>query len=401
MLPSPSTDELLMEIRRLASHPSCRRCGSGFERAFSVTHPVLEVRCSRRACDFLQRFSLPPLQKKIIYLDTCVISHLAKANRQLFADVAARLKAASYQNVIECVVSPTVREELELSSISDSAMSLALSFSSTRVHSAIHVWDAQIGRAFSRFLREDSPLFERRPPREDVFDQDVNRWPGEISLRSQFRPDESVLSRRREHKTVGVAELRRFIDCYVSERLSLDAIMQRETEGFCRVAGGDTYLTSRLNLAQQVRRCTRIQASNLVRDFFVSEHALRVTAGVVNGRVHAAIHRAARSLKPRLPQPGDFYDIEHVSTYLPYVDVFLTDAFMASALNQNPVRLGEEFAVRIQALRERDANDFIGYLDELTAASSTAVLSAALYDAVEAGGAVRDLLTRMRPEHSA
>ena len=93
-----------------------------------------------------------------------------------------------------------------------------------------------------------------------------------------------------------------------------------------------------------------------------------------------------RGTNPRLPKPGDPYDIDHLATFLPYLDILLADRFFADLCNQSHLRLGDLYGCEIRSLGPTDIPDFIAHLDKIVeSASQTAIASRIAY-AIHKGG---------------
>ncbi len=191
--------------------------------------------------------------------------------------------------------------------------------------------------------------------------------------------------------------LARYYAKYADQNISFDEIAARETQGFCLRAGSEVWLTRRMEYALEHQDgFSGVAASQAVRKFFDSDHAKLLPAAVINGRLHAALALAFRTESPRSPEEGDTYDIEHLSTFLPYVDVFVTDQFMASVANKGNVGLAKDYGTTVRALGERQIDAFIQFLTELTERDSVAELAGAIYDAIAAGEFLRDLVSSAR-----
>lgn len=218
-----------------------------------------------------------------------------------------------------------------------------------------------------------------------------------LSFRSHFPAEPDEIDRRREQKVQSRQMLERYYLKYATQNVSFEQIAARETEGFCALAGSEVWLTRRMEYAlEQQDGLSRTASSEAVRHFFASDHAKLLPAAVINGRLHAALALAFRSEMPRSPEESDVYDIEHLSTYLPYVDLLATDQFMASVANQGNVRLAKDYGATVQGLGERQVDTFIQLLAERTARDPVAELSGAIYDAISAGGFLQDSVATAR-----
>lgn len=130
---------LLAHLRRLKERPPCDVCGRGFLRAVGVTAGRLDVKCSSRACGVWHKHALPPLNKTIIYLDTSVVSNIARARRPAFQRLYDALREASYKNVIACVVSNIAIAEIELARDGERILEVARELGTIRVNHELRV----------------------------------------------------------------------------------------------------------------------------------------------------------------------------------------------------------------------------------------------------------------------
>jgi hypothetical protein len=106
--------------------------------------------------------------------------------------------------------------------------------------------------------------------------------------------------------------------------------------------------------------------------------------------------RGNERMNPRTPKPGDQHDIEHMATFMPYVDVFFADQFFAGIANQNNLRLGEKFNTTIRSLPPGEIPEFIAWLEGLAGGSDVAALAERLDAAIADGGFHEDFEARVR-----
>lgn len=386
-------EQLLFVVKELRERPRCSKCGQGFLRATDVVGGKLLLECSSRSCLAHSEYVLPLLARKLVYLDPNVVSNIARGRFAPFRVLYDALQRAIDANVIACISSNIAVAEIELARDAEAILEVTNRLATASVRPDIEVQDSQIYRAFGRFRRNESPILETRPPREDAFDEDLNAWRSLITISSRFPTRNEEIDRRRADKISSQEILRTYYEKYADQRLTLDDIAALENEGFCRRASRDLWLVRRMAYALERDEGMNYEAAMLrARQFFDSKHARLLPAAVINGRLHAALALACRMRDPRWPEEGDSYDIEHLSTYIPYVDVLITDHFMAGIANQRNVRVAADFGARVQPLGGREIDAFVEWLTNLISTSPTAELSTAVYDAIDAGGYLQDFV---------
>jgi hypothetical protein len=101
-------------------------------------------------------------------------------------------------------------------------------------------------------------------------------------------------------------------------------------------------------------------------------------------------------VNPRTPKPDDQHDIEHMATFMPYVDVFFADQFFAGIANQKNLRLGDKFNTTIRSLPPAEIPEVIAWLEGLAAESDVAALTERLDVAISDGGFHEDFEAHVR-----
>jgi hypothetical protein len=145
--------------------------------------------------------------------------------------------------------------------------------------------------------------------------------------------------------------------------------------------------------------CSPEDSARTTIDFLASAHVAETPFAYIRGQLQAELAMRCRGndrVNPRTPKPGDQHDIEHMATFMPYVDVFFADQFFASIANQNNLRLGEKFNTTIRALPPGDIPEFIAWLEGLAAESDVATLTERLDASIAEGGFHEDFEARMR-----
>lgn len=69
-------------LEKYLDGPRCESCGIGRVRPISLVRGELVLfGCSNRLCHFTTHVELPSIRKKVIYLDTSIVSHMRGQRR--------------------------------------------------------------------------------------------------------------------------------------------------------------------------------------------------------------------------------------------------------------------------------------------------------------------------------
>jgi hypothetical protein len=110
-------------------------------------------------------------------------------------------------------------------------------------------------------------------------------------------------------------------------------------------------------------------------EFLESDHVSLTPIADLQSRLHAALALRSRGPKPRRRLPSDIFDIDHVATFMPYMDIFITDGFLASLSNQSNMRLGAPYKTMIRSLGAREVDEFIAMIETLSLSAPQAELA--------------------------
>jgi hypothetical protein len=143
-------------------------------------------------------------------------------------------------------------------------------------------------------------------------------------------------------------------------------------------------------------KCSMEDSLGRAFDFLVSPHARTTPYSYIAGRLQAQLAMLCRGDKPRLPDDGDHYDIEHIATFAPYVDIFIADKFFAGIANQKNLRVGDPWNTEIRSLTPKEIPDFIDWLESLVAGSEIAELSERITDSIWVGGFHQDFAAHVK-----
>lgn len=405
------------QLDALLELPPCTRCDQGRVRPIDIFDGVhLTFRCSNRRCTYDRRVKLPSLSRTVLYLDTSTVSHMARALKRgedtasPYVRLYQALRRATARNVIACPGSSIVESEAELSQLADAIVKMSRQLGDPGLSHELEVKESQLFRAYGRFVGAEEPSLEQHPPRSDAFNNDLNEWHSMFSVRSNIRPSAEFAEERRNAKVQLVEQVTAIYSQYADENLSLEEIAEREAAGFGLGILGDAQRTfgdrvaratgaerspfvwlpttfDKLAYAVQKRRsCSAADAAREASEFLRSRHVALLPMAQVGARMHAGLAMMLRGPMPRKPKASDLYDVEHLATYLPYVDVFICDRFIADLANQGHVNLPSLFDVSIRSLAKSEIDGFIAWLDNLVTTSPVAALAERVYGAIWAGG---------------
>jgi hypothetical protein len=129
-------------------------------------------------------------------------------------------------------------------------------------------------------------------------------------------------------------------------------------------------------------------------DFLSGSHSRLIPMVDITSRLHAAMSMLCRGQWPRLPSPSDSVDIEHISAFLPYVDILITDSFFADLCNQRHMQIGIPYGSIVRSLRPNQVQAFIEEIDTIVQNTHQAGLAKRISDSIEEGGFHKEFAER-------
>ena len=407
-----------INLDRSLDQPLCPNCGRERIRPvdiFDGKHLMFE--CPTPECRWKGKARLPDIQKKIIYLDTSTVSHMARALKRKETDspwikLYERLQSATGAEVICCPGSSIVENEAELSLYSKEIVRLSRGFGDPGLRHELQIERAQIFRALRRYLSNVSPILETTPPLKDAFVEPVHRWLPIYNISVNLPTPDWLVETHRMTKVSMRDQLERVYREYEAQGAQFEEIRRRELRGFgeATITIGIRSLRRRIGLEstppgeeeialfipntfdlltyslQKELKISFKESIERVSEFLLSEHLALIPVADIKAKLHAGLAMLCRGTNPRLPKPGDPYDIDHLATFLPYLDILLADRFFADLCNQSHLRLGDLYGCEIRSLGPTDIPDFIAHLDKIVeSASQTAIASRIAY-AIHKGG---------------
>jgi len=372
---------------------NCPGCGA--ERSYgnvSVIGQELVRGCQR--CDFRASVYLPPIRKKVIYLDQFFFSHAFRGRDDRFVAAADRIKQLTHEQLLVSPYSSVHEDETHQwrgygDKTRDDLMDFIKSTSrGVMFEPAYRIERAQVLKAFSAFL-SGAPLQVALKP-SDAIRGDLEQWDSyfRIDVRTYIRDSEL----KRRLKTEAVRDLVTLFDQWTRSADTFEqhvAIEMRDAgrlyvqaylEMAGRVARGDIMaiidspmsatlvegmldiLPSGIQGPDRLQRCV---------DYFNSTYFEQVPNERISAHLFATLREMVKrgaysnrdEAKNRLS--GIFDDIAHVSTYAPYCDAFVMDTPMAELVRQPTVALERQYPIKVFSLRNWD--ELLTWLDELEA----------------------------------
>jgi hypothetical protein len=392
--------------------PQCKGVGT-FGKAMMGGRNFYNKEC--KACPHKETFPLPPLKKKVIYLDQFVISNIMKAlnpqhkshkkiltEQPHWLEIYKKLDTLSKEHLIICPDSMYHRDE-SLVGEDFSSMVRVYEHLSDGVtffdHQTIERF--QIAKHFKNYIdgKPEEPL-ELDP--EKVVHGDLNAWHGGFRVSVGHRPMPGEIDGlRKQRETSYVSFLPIFerwkrekgksFDKWVKEEVTglgtglweaatryvkrnrdfMDAYATTLSEtGEAPEVDLDSVLPPRSNdiLNDMIRELTTRgitgqSARDKINEYFGSTEILQVPTVRITALLFAGIARQASLGRVNPPSRGMFNDVYAVASLLPYSDALFVDRETAGILTTNPVK--EEIGCPARIFSMANLDEFIAYLDSI------------------------------------
>jgi hypothetical protein len=375
----------------------CPGCG-GIKKFGNVSVGGSHVLRGCLSCQYSVRVALPPIRKKILYLDQFFFSHSFLEKDRRFVEAAQQISKISADQLLVVPYSSVHEDETHQwhgYGGKDKEDLVRFIKSTSRGHEfepAYEVERSQIARAFQSFRSEDSPTFKLQD--EDALDRkihdwddylwvDVGRYWGNIELARDLKQesvealvDDAFPNWRQSTLTfeeqVSV-EMRETAKGYLSAYAEYAArLMSGDFDAVWNAPLLSTIVESLLQCLPPENSEARIKQ---VMQFFTSRHFEGMPYLWLSARIYAVLkdmvkdgaYKKREEAIERLR--GFFQDVKHVSTYAPYCDAFFMDKAMAHIVANRHINLEARFGVKIFSVNNWD--EFLGWLNDLQAGMST------------------------------
>lgn len=414
----------MIDLATALNRPDCDRCHGGRIRPVGIVDSNrLRLDCDDRECDWFDYAQLPDLTKQIIYLDTATVIDIAAALARADANspwiaLHAALRDAAAVQAICCAGSSILGEEAELGHNTREVIRLSRSYANPGVRHHLQVRQAQVMRALEAFLENESPTPPGPLPPEDAFSSQVHSWQPSLGVDAYIATPAGIVEHRRTGREPTRVQLETILNNYVDQDLSRAQILERERGGFGEgiISEGLRSITARRDPAiippetdpwivigivspndfdqvvERVRRSEEldfVRAVELAKEFLRSEHVRRLPISHLSATLYAELAASMQGATPRALRPSDARDIDHIATYLPYVDVFIADRYFTDVCNR--LGLGGPSSTRIRTLRPANIEDFVVEIEETVANAPQVELGRRIERLIDEGGARRQL----------
>lgn len=386
-------------------YKTCPKCG---HEKFGILM-ILEQSYIRRCCNCFhptgyepaERFILPELNKKIVYLDQFVISEMVKvksdpSRREIWLELYNLIDGLVLDQIIVCPDSHYHEEESELfvSMAQDlkkfyEQMSRGVTFSNPH-----HIESWQVHQSLKKFVGEDTSENYNLSNWDDAFDNNPNSWQDHIHIRANIKKYPEEIARRRLSKAKYLEIMREHFQglpdkdnfnfddevkvwqaAIANSMLQLYSDYIKEYIEMClKIKPFDPmwFLNSPVitELAEQIlhffeeRGVTdKIEQLKKMKEFLYSKYFFNTPYVLIGSLFNAGISRKFVYNARKEPKSGDYYDVQIISHLLPYCDAMLIDNETRAILTEAPINLERKFKTRLFSMSKKE--EFIEYLYEL------------------------------------
>jgi hypothetical protein len=385
-----------------ASHPeliptlqlACPFCGETKQWrprwVYSRSFQALCGRCSKR-----WRSQLPPIQPKLVVLDTNALSELTKLTLPNFPphrlarlgqwrEVSDRLERANRLQLVACPETPTFDREVTLTKMGAEIQKTADRFSNGLSYcQAFRVVSSQL---FAAVCASRMGQAVQRIDRADVMLGRLNEWQNifqfKVDLGFHTTPSDVRAARDRLHVSAdsvfrGWEVTARSIDqIYCDELEAFGRHMVRKYHRYLKAAvEGKSTLDDLIEpvweeigiVRNALETCGVLKSESIAEmvTFMLSPSAANIPANRLSAALYAYEARKMAGGMAR-PKPSMWLDIEMLSTVLPYCDAVLIEGHFAEALRATR-RFQPDECREVKVFSTRELPDFVRYLDELIA----------------------------------
>lgn len=329
-----------------------------------------------RHCWHVDHFALPPLNKRVVYLDQFAISNMMMAlNPNMKAHKAGRVdpkwrdlfhlthRLVKFQ-LLACPESDFHRHESTLAPFAPQLKRMyELLSGGASFHNAGYIQQLQLHLSLEDWLQGRGDGSLRTDIHEIVF-SDFNTWQDRLIISVNTKlPEDWIDESRRQREEVST-EIAAVFERWRAERKSYDETYREEVRGFgkglvkayllhlsrfVRVAKGleeptldligSSTVHTTLHLLDVLReaKVSEEQVWPKLLEYLVSDALEKVPFVRLTAMLYAAIARKAVAGQKRPPSKGMTSDVEMVATLLPYCDAMLVDNEIAGYLREEPI----------------------------------------------------------------
>jgi len=340
-------------------------------------------------CRYKEQVPLPPIQKKILYLDQFFLSHAFRGAEELFVEAAERIMELASQQVLSVPYS-SIHED-ETHQWERYADLLDFIKSTSRGHEFSPAYDVesiQLEKAFEAWLASKPAAYIRE--NRDAFDDDIHIWESYFRIEvGRYLGDVELIRDSKEKSVEGLVGLFKewrqsatsFEDDVLSEHKgAVNGYWQMFGHYQKRLAQGDlnALIDSPVKSMIVKRLFNRFpddvpedQRLGKVAEFLTSEHFRQTPYQDLSSRIFAGLKAMVKEGAYTNRQnalknlSGFFFDVQHIATYAPYCDAIIVDKPMGHLVARQDVAISNRYDVRVFSRNNWD--EMLSWFDELEA----------------------------------
>ena len=341
--------------------------------------------CSR--CNFSVHIPLPPLRKKILYLDQCFFSHAFRGKEHRFVEAAERLREVSALQLIVAPFSSVHEDETNQWRGHEADLMKfikQISFGH-EFEPDFDVEEAQLCRAFEAFLSSGPTEFKLHE--DDAVEEAVHDWDEYVFI--------DIAGYRGDAERIRIAKqgsVEAMVDAFehlrtVTRTFDQQVVLEMEEqarqylrafiEHSVRLGNGnfEALFDSPL-ISRYVQRLLEYLPQYRIEDgltklghFFRSEYYNQIPYLWLGARIYACLHDEVRggaytNREKAIEKLRGFYgDMKHAATYAPYCDAIFMEKKMTAYLSSPRINLEARYGVELFSADTLE--DFIIWLDRL------------------------------------
>lgn len=397
----------VFDPRELIHKPyiDCPKCGS------TATFGVLSIydhsyirRCKN--CWHDQGFPLPPLQKKVLYLDQFALSNMMKSLNpkakshgkdnldSFWRELFERVDRLSKLQVLVCPRSEFHSDESLLSPFYEALKRMyELLSGGVSFEDKHHIECMQFGDAAKQWVQGVSPPKVQLDRKKVLHGGDLTGWHDRLIISVKMTYLDEWIQDIRTHRQRFHAGMAGLYEYWRTEKKTFAEVFQNECKEFGTTLVGlyrdylqtvvDAYegnlpadphkliAAPYVHLVEYVRdvlrRCGVPEADTLKKtlEFFLSPDIQHIPHMRIAGMLNAALARRVVAGMKKPPNEGMMTDLTAISTLMPYCDAMLVDKEFASLLAENPLVEELNYGTKVFSTSSRQA--LLDYLAELEA----------------------------------
>lgn len=365
--------------------PICKNVGKYGN--VNVTTDTLNRGCNN--CGYWNPIPLPPVRKKVLYLDQFFQSHAFKKQEKPFVEAAERIQDLAAQQLLVCPYSSIHTEETHLWRHKEQERLYKFIKQTARGYEfnrPYKIKQSQIINSFKSFLASDEKFFffkEREAFRDNIHSWDDYFW-------VDIKPVLGDIKKMREGKKAAVGALVEIFDEWRNSKSNFENARLSEALGYAKTifkqyidsfvviatGGISEYLNSpieskfvetltyfdrdTLSWEQRIERIKRYLAS----PYFVNTPFMDISCQVF-AVLRKLVKRGGFTNKERAKErlSGLYYDVEFISTFGPYCDAMFVDRVMRTWVLDPETKICNRYSFTVYSAE--CWNDFHNFLDDV------------------------------------